>query len=105
MGSTDAGFQLQFIKGKNVMEHTASMRYADIKNEAAFPLSFYIRYSVTRLVRLSDNILAQSKEEPSATEYIKGTNWRKKCVVSSLPYKLQVIITTYLNYGSKEDME
>jgi hypothetical protein len=77
-GSAFDGAQLQFIKGKGIMEHTSSMRYADIKNEATFLLSFYVRYSVIRLVRLSENIFAQSKENPSATEYIKDTHGRKK---------------------------
>ena len=87
------------------MKHTTSMMYVDIKNEVAFPLTLCIQYSVIRLVRLSDNSLAQSKEQPSATVCIRGTHGRKKCVVSSLPYNLQVIIAIYLNYGSREAIE
>jgi len=79
--------------------------YEDIKNEAAFPLTLYVRYSIIQLVRLSDNILAQLKEQPSATVCIRGTHGRKQCVVFSLPYNLHVIIVMYLNCGSKEDME
>jgi hypothetical protein len=67
MGSASDGVQLQFIKGNGIRKHTVSIMYVDIKNEAIFLLSLYARYSVTRLVKLSDNILAQLKEQPSMT--------------------------------------
>jgi hypothetical protein len=74
MGSASDGIQLHLIKGKGIRKHTASIMYMDIKNEAIFLLSLCARYSVTQLVKLSDSILAQSKEQPSATECIRGTH-------------------------------
>jgi hypothetical protein len=38
-----------------------------MKNEVSFPLAFCAQYSVIRLVKLSDNNLAQSKEIPLET--------------------------------------
>jgi hypothetical protein len=42
IGSASDGAQLQLIKGKGIMKHTASMMYADIKNEATFLLMLCI---------------------------------------------------------------
>jgi len=79
--------------------------YADIKKEDAFQLAFCARYSVIRLARLSHNNLAQSKENPSATEWISCTHGRKKWVVSSFPYILQAIIAIYMNCGANDEIE
>jgi hypothetical protein len=105
MGSSSARVQLQLINGNGVTEQIASIMYVDMKNEDAFPVSLCARYSVTRLVKLSESIFAQSKELPSVTRNIRGTHKSNKCEVSSLSYNLHVIMATYLCYGSKEAIE
>ena len=105
MGLSSAGVQDQLINGNGVMEHIASIIYADMKNEDGLPLAFCSRYSVTRLAKLSESIFAQLKEKPSATRNIRGTHAMKKCDVSSLQNSRNVIMATYLYYGSKEEIE
>jgi hypothetical protein len=57
-----------------VIKKMESMMYADMYKGEGFPLDFSNWYPMISLARLSDNILSQLKEYPSAIAFIIGTH-------------------------------